>query len=265
MTQEASSAWTLKQLTPFGAVVQSGRVGADLHIVPVFDLRAWVEKHRVVVLRRFAPLAGAALPEFCQSLGQLLEWDFGAVNDLSIRDDAENYLYTNRAVPFHWDGAFIGRVPHYIFFHCDAAPPRGSGGETLFCDTERLLERAPSERSEMWKRIVITYSTEKIVHYGGTFTSPIIARHPTTGTRVLRYAEPVSDLNPVRLEIRGIAEDSRSEFIEDMHRRLNDDNVCYRHEWLDGDVVIADNHVLLHGRRAFDRDAARHIRRVNIL
>ena len=265
MTQEATSGWSLEQLTPFGAVVQSERVGSDLRTVPVSALRAWVDKHRVVVLRRFAPLAGAALPEFCQSLGQLLEWDFGTVNDLSIRDDAKNYLYTSHAVPFHWDGAFIGRVPHYIFFHCDAAPPRGSGGETLFCDTERLLELAPSERRKLWEQIVITYSTEKIVHYGGTFTSPIITRHPTTGTLVLRYAEPVSDLNPVQLEIRGIAEDSRSEFIEDMHRRLNDDIVCYRHEWLDGDVVIADNHALLHGRRAFDQNAARHIRRVNIL
>jgi alpha-ketoglutarate-dependent taurine dioxygenase len=265
MTQEATSEWSLEQLTPFGVVVQAERVGADLRIVPVSDLRAWLDKHRVVVLRRFAALAGTALPEFCERLGQLLEWDFGAVNDLSVRDDALNYLYTNRAVPFHWDGAFIGRAPHYIFFHCDAAPPRGSGGETLFCDTERLLERAPSERRELWERIVITYTTEKIVHYGGSFTSPIITRHPNTGGRVLRYAEPVSDLNPVQLEITGIPDGLREEFIEDMHRRLNDDNVCYRHEWLDGDVVIADNHVLLHGRRAFERDAARHIRRVNIL
>jgi alpha-ketoglutarate-dependent taurine dioxygenase len=50
-----------------------------------------------------------------------------------------------------------------------------------------------------------------------------------------------------------------------MHRRLNDESVCYRHQWLEGDVVIADNHVLLHGRRAFDKNAARRIRRINIL
>lgn len=265
MTPESPLEWDLEQLTPFGVIVQSGRPGVDLRIIPLPVLRGWVDEHRVVVLRRFAPLAGTALPGFCESLGQLLEWDFGAVNDLSIRDDARNYLYTNRAVPFHWDGAFIGRAPHYIFFHCDAAPARGSGGETLFCDTERVLERAPSELRECWEGIVITYTTEKIVHYGGSFTSPIITRHPTNGGRVLRYAEPVSDINPVRLEITGLAEGSRREFIEDMHRRLNDDSVCYRHQWLDGDVVIADNHVLLHGRRAFDQNSARHIRRVNIL
>lgn len=265
MTQETTSGLDLEQLTPFGMVVRARRSGTDLRTLPVSVLNGWVEEHRVVVLRRFAPLVERALPEFCERLGQLLEWDFGAVNDLSIRDDARNYLYTNRAVPFHWDGAFIGRAPRYIFFHCDAAPARGSGGETLFCDTKRLLERAPPERREIWEQTVITYTTEKIVHYGGSFSSPVITRHPSNGGRVLRYAEPVSDLNPVRLEITGIADGSREEFIEDMHRRLNDESVCYRHEWMDGDVVIADNHVLLHGRRAFDKNAARHIRRVNIL
>ena len=88
----------------------------------IFYLKEWVDAHRVVVLRGFAPLAGPALPEFCQSLGELLEWEFGAVNDLRIKSDTRNYLYTNREVPFHWDGAFIDRAPHYIFFHCDVAP-----------------------------------------------------------------------------------------------------------------------------------------------
>jgi len=37
------------------------------------------------------------------------------------------------------------------------------------------------------------------------------------------------------------------------------------HHWRTGDIVIADNHALLHGRRAFKQDAKRHLRRVNIL
>jgi len=81
----------------------------------------------------------------------------------------------------------------------------------------------------------------------------------------LRFAEPVVDLNPVQLEIKGLAGQAPVAFLEDMHTRLNDDDVCYRHEWRNGDVVIADNHVLLHGRRAFAENAERQIRRVNIL
>ena len=256
---------TLEQLKPFGLVVESQQQGTDLQAIPVTVLKRWVDEHRVVVLRSFAALAGTELPAFCLSLGEILEWDFGSVNDLRVQADAQNYLYTSREVPFHWDGAFVGRIPHYIFFHCDVAPAPGTGGETVFCDTVGLLERAPLERREIWEQTTITYTTEKIVHYGGSFTSPMIGRHPFSGERVLRFAEPVVDLNPVQLEIKGLAGQAPVAFLEDMHQRLNDDDVCYRHEWRNGDVVIADNHVLLHGRRAFMESAGRQIRRVNIL
>ena len=236
--------------------------GTDLSVVPTPLLKQWIDEHRFVVLKGFTPLDGVALPDFCRSLGELLEWEFGAVNQLRVDPETKNYLYTNREVPFHWDGAFLPRSPHYIFFHCDAAPDAQAGGETLFCDTVRLLAYAPVE---LWEQVEITYTTEKIVHYGGTFSSPLLASHPTLGFRVLRYAEPVEDLNPVQLNIEGISEEQQPAFIEDMHRRLNDDSCCFAYRWESGDVVIADNHALLHGRRAFANETARHIRRVNIL
>jgi alpha-ketoglutarate-dependent taurine dioxygenase len=128
-----------------------------------------------------------------------------------------------------------------------------------------VFERAAPDVRETWARIAITYSTEKVVHYGGTFTSPLLARHPLSGEPVLRFAEPVDDLNPVRLEIEGIAAEARADFLFDMRRRLRDPEVCYAHAWRDGDILIADNHTLLHGRRAFEESAPRHIRRVNVL
>ena len=259
------SEWSIEEPEPFGLIVQARQPGAELRSIPVPLLKQWVDDHRVVILRGFAALAGDELPAFCRRLGEILEWDFGAVNDLRVKPDARNYLYTNGAVPFHWDGAFVGRVPHYIFFHCDVAPPPGSGGETLFCDSSRLLALAPVEQRELWEKTTITYTTEKIVHYGGRFSSPMICTHPFTGEKVVRFAEPVTDLNPVQLEIRGIPEAEQVAFLNDMHERLHADEVCYRHQWQAGDVVIADNFVLLHGRNAFRQNAERSIRRVNIL
>lgn len=265
MTEESAASWTLETLTPFGVSVSSLQAKAALRAAHIPALKELIDLHRVIVLRGFATLPGTALPDFCEGFGELLEWEFGTVNDLRQRAQAQNYLFTNRAVPFHWDGAFAGRVPHYIFFQCELAPPQGSGGETLFCDTIRLLKLAPSWRREVWEQTVITYTTEKIVHYGGAFTSPVISRHPVSGENVLRYAEPVTDLNPVQLEIHGLAPDAEKDFLEDLHRRLNDERACYQHQWQNGDIVIADNYALLHGRHAFDEKAERHIRRVNIL
>jgi alpha-ketoglutarate-dependent taurine dioxygenase len=256
---------TVRPLSPFGVEITVPVPGSGLGSVDVPELRSRVAARRLAVLRGFAAPSDEEMLAFCRQLGEVLEWEFGSVNELQARPDASNYLYTNREVPFHWDGAFAGRVPHYIFFHCRAAPPAGSGGETTFCDTVRLLQRATPEQRERWRRVRITYSTEKVVHYGGTFTAALVARHPVSGAPVLRFAEPVEDLNPVRLETHGLPPEEQPAFLAEMHRLLNDPELCYAHDWRDGDVVLADNHALLHGRRAFRASAPRHLRRVNIL
>lgn len=265
MSGETKTFWTLEPLEPFGVLVTATREGASAGEVPARLFEEWVARGGVVVARGFAPLEGEALPSFGRRLGEVLGWDFGEVNELSVREGARNYLYTNHEVPFHWDGAFVGRVPRYIVFQCDAAPPAAAGGETLFCDTRRLLERAAPGVRASWARVSITYSTERVVHYGGTFNAPLLAAHPSGGEPVLRYAEPVDDLNPVRLEIEGIAAEAREAFLLDLRRRLRDPEVCYAHAWRDGDILVADNHALLHGRRAFRESAPRRIRRVNVL
>jgi alpha-ketoglutarate-dependent taurine dioxygenase len=211
------------------------------------SLHEQILRERVSIFRGFD---GDVL-DFARALGEILEWEFGAVNELTPHDDPRNYLYTSNEVPFHWDGAFA-RVPRYIVFHC--LEP-GRGGETLFCDTPRLIAAAHPDEISRWQKISITYSTEKLAHYGGRFTSPLIARHPQSGETILRYAEPVDDLNPVHLEVHGALDRAG------LARRLRD--FSYAHTWRAGDLVVADNHALLHGRRAFQ--GARHLRRVNVL
>ena len=256
--------WRLSPREPFGLTVAPGQGTPELGNIPVATLRDWVQQYRLVVLRGFVAPAGEALVEFGKTLGEVQEWEFGAINNLEARPDAKNYLYTNREVPFHWDGAFAGRIPGVIVFHCEQAPDAESGGETLFCDTVALLSAAAPDTKALWQGINITYSTDKLAHYGGSFTSPLLARHPQTETEVVRFAEPVHDLNPVRLEIRGIPPARHEEFLRDMHARLREPQLCATHTWQENDVVLADNHALLHGRNAFKAASARHLRRVNV-
>jgi alpha-ketoglutarate-dependent taurine dioxygenase len=263
MSRDEFHGSTPSSLAPFGVELTATPSTADPRLIPPDSFKRLVDENGVVVLRGFAPLLEDDFPDFCHRFGELQEWDFGVVNKLRVDAEAKNYLYTSGAVPFHWDGAFAGRIPHYIIFHCDMAPGRG-GGETLFCDTVRLLKTVPAKLLNQWRRVKITYTTEKVVHYGGTFTSPLIAPHPENGKEILRFAEPVLDLNPVRLKIDGLTDSSETAFLEDMHERLVDEAVCYAHTWRSGDVVIADNYVLLHGRRGFAQGAERQIRRVNV-
>jgi alpha-ketoglutarate-dependent taurine dioxygenase len=252
---------TYSQL-PFGIFIVSNeeRPLSDIDIETIHDL---VRTHKVVIFRGFAPLEGDALPNYCSKLGLLLEWEFGTVNELQINPQKNNYLYTKAAVPFHWDGAFVGKIPHYIIFHCTSCDANGSG-ETLFTDTTQLLAQLTTEEHELWQHISITYTTEKVVHYGGKFTSPLLARHPITGKEILRYAEPVVDINPISLSIQGIPSTEQNDFIQSMQKRLYSETVCYEHKWKEGDIVIADNHALLHGRRPLT-SSTRQLRRVNVL
>lgn len=252
-------------LKPFGIEVISHASGESLGSIPVPELKELIARHRFVVFRDFAPQTDEAMIEFCKTLGGIMEWEFGAVNELKVREKSANYLYTHSAVPFHWDGAFVQKIPQYIFFSCVEAPGQALGGETIFCDTPLLLSRLSQDQIDLWKKITITYKTEKIVHYGGVFTSPLIEAHPKTRELILRFAEPVLDLNPVELVIHHLPESEHEKFIEDVRKLLYSPDFCYAHQWKKGDIVIADNYTLLHGRNAFLNSAKRHLRRVNIL
>lgn len=260
-----SNAWTTRELEPFGLEVTATSASASTEHIETALLKNWIAKHRYVLLRGFAALSTEAMTRLADTLGKSLEWEFGAINELVAKPDAKNYIYTTGAVPFHWDGAFVGKIPHYILFSCEVAPPENSGGETIFCDGAKLLQEATAKQRVLWAATSVTYSTEKVVHYGGSFTSPMIARHPVSGEETLRFAEPVRDLNPVSLEIPGMSPQERDALIAEMTTLLRKPQYCVAHAWRAGDVLVADNHALLHGRNAFVHSGLRHIRRINIL
>ncbi len=258
--------FSVEPIAPFGVVVTAAPdPGVAPSSVDAAVLVRLALEHRVVVLRGFERPSGDALPAFARRFGELQLWDFGAVNELVVHDAPKNYLFTTGEVPFHWDGAFAGVVPALLVFCCEDAPEEGGGGETVFADATRILAAAPADRRALWSRAIVTYETEKVAHYGGRFTAPILGRHPGTGEETLRFAEPVDGLNPVSLTVEGIDDAERNDLIGDLGRRLRDRAFCYAHRWRRGDVVLADNHALLHGRRAFTDASRRHLRRVNVI
>ena len=251
------------ELEPFGLEVTLPE-GSEFEALEVAQLEAWLDAHRVVVIRGLRSMLKPELPKAARRLGPLQAWSFGSVHELAVDPGAENYLYTRREVPLHWDGAFAGRVPHHLVFHCLEAPGADAGGATTFVDTAAIWAAADAATRDRWRALRFTYSTERVAHYGGAFTQALVAQHPHTGETVLRYAEPVDDLNPVRVDAVGLSPLESAAMVTELRGALAMDGATYEHQWRAGDVVLADNHALLHGRRAFERDAPRHIRRVNV-
>jgi alpha-ketoglutarate-dependent taurine dioxygenase/4-hydroxybenzoate polyprenyltransferase len=252
----------LQPLSPFGLVLRLPAGTAWESLDPAL-IHALAAEHRVLVVRGLAPFDKPALPLAARRLGPLQRWSFGSVNELRPEPDTKNYLYTNRAVPLHWDGAFAGRIPRYLFFHCVSAP-EVAGGETVFVDSTRVWAKADEPTRDRWRSLTFSYETRRIVHYGGDFTSRVVDQHPYTHDTVMRFAEPVDDLNPVHVRAEGLSPLESAAMITELRAALAGPDAVLAHRWEAGDVVIADNHALLHGRRAFAGGEKRHIRRVNV-
>jgi alpha-ketoglutarate-dependent taurine dioxygenase len=258
-------------IDPFGMLVRpagDGTDGADVRSLPPEQLARWVDDARVLVLRGFAPLDRDEFVAFCRGWGEILTWDFGEVLDLVVHETPKNYLFTPGVVPYHWDGAFARAEPNYMIFQCVQAPEAGSGGQTVFCDTTKVCRRTDDARLEQWRRQPITYQTEKVEHYGGHVTQPLVSTHPKTGAARIRYAEPLAPedyLNPLFIDVEGVDEEGQERLVDELREVLYAPEVCYPHEWHDGDIVVADNFAVLHGRRPFTHESPRHLRRVHVL
>jgi alpha-ketoglutarate-dependent taurine dioxygenase len=258
----------LTQIEPFGLLARSPSPGRDIRSLPEATLRDLTIEHGLLVLRGFSPLSREELPPYCATWGPLYNWEFGAILDLIVHDPPTNYLFDNGNVPFHWDGAFRESLPSFQFFQCLQAPPRDTGGETQFCDTTRVLDEAPADLRALWESLTISYTTNKVAHYGGQIHVPMVSTHPGTGRPTLRVGLPndaeTSPLNPVHIQVEGMTPDQSDRFFEELREILYAPRYTYAHAWEDGDLAAADNHALIHGRRAFRTHSQRHLQRVHI-
>ncbi|CAJ1803292.1 TPA: TauD/TfdA dioxygenase family protein [Aeromonas hydrophila] len=255
---------------PFGLLIEPARNAQPVQSLAIEALRELARRHGVLILRGFE--SGFTDPErltrYGEGWGEIMMWPFGAVLDVKEHENATDHIFDSSYVPLHWDGMYKPTLPEFQLFHCVHAPAADEGGRTTFINTRQLLTELDGERLARWEQVHITYRIKQVVHYGGQVRSPLLVPHPVSGETVLRYNEPpregVRFLNQHALEIEGVAPGEQAAFLQDLHQRLYDPRYFYAHQWQGGDVVIADNLGLLHGREGFTARSARHIQRVHI-
>jgi len=252
-------------MNPFGMMLESNQ--SSLDEITADNFYSLLQEEKLIVFRNFHSYTKEQFLEYCQSFlgANLLQWSFGPVMEMKVTPDPKNYFFSYEQVPFHWDGAFY-QEPSYLVFQCVEAPPPACGGETLFCDTTKIWEDASENEKRLWQSIRLSYETEKVAHYGGKITNALVQKHPKTTETILRFAEEVeTQLNPVRLDIEGVSEEEKLNFLGAMKEKIYSPKYCYQHEWHPGDYLIADNFALIHARKAFKDQSARHLRRIQIL
>lgn len=261
--------FTVEPLTPFGVVIRPTKPGIELNAVPSAYWASLARQHQFVVLRGVdqTRLTAETMLAYAQGFGPLLEWPFGYVLDVRVEPNAKNYLFTRHRVEFHCDGVFARAEPQFLFFHCVEAPT--SGGESLLADTHRVWTNASPEQRSWLSTLRCRYRQDKTAHYGGDVVLDVVSTHPQTAVTVLRYAEPVAGPGgsaPQVLRPDGGADGDQTALLATyMAQALYQPEVCLTHPWQDGDLVLLDNHRLLHGRHAFGDSSGRHLRRIHVL
>ena len=258
------------RIHPFGLLLEPNQSGSDVRDLDVSLLRDLVQREQLIVLRGFRTFTTPEdLSEYSARWGEISVWPFGKVLELVEHNNPEDHIFDNNYVPLHWDGMYRPQVPEFQLFHCVQAPGVGQGGRTTFSNTILALNRAPASLRALWNKVTGSYQ-RKMEFYNSKTISPIIDSHPMRGFSVIRYNEPPSNgygpfLNPPILEFSGISSEELKEFHSSLQETLYSPDNFYAHEWHEGDIVVADNFSLLHGREGFETKAPRHLQRVHIL
>lgn len=260
----------ITHIKPFGILVEALHQNQNIYEIDIEHLREYFLTNQLIVIRGFKTFKNSdEFVDYSERWGEISLWPFGKVLELIERENPEDHIFDNNYIPLHWDGMYRPQVPEYQIFHCAKAPLKGQGGETTFSNTHLVLENTPQEIKKRWSEVKGTYK-RKMEFYESKTVAPIITTHPTRGFPVIRYNEPPDNrqeifLNPPELQFTGAENFDEDNFHQSLKQALYDSRHFYAHEWQIGDVVIADNFSLLHGRNKFISKSPRHLQRIHIL
>lgn len=256
-------------LSPLGLQLDPTQAQAAL-AGGVDRLRALVREHAVVILRGLGDTFPdpQALSRFASQWGAVMPWSFGDVLELDEQASPNDSVFAHDRLPLHWDGMYRDATPEFMMLYCRRAPAQNEGGRTFVVDTRRVLARADAATVQRWKQIDVTYFKGGQVHYSGAAHSPLVARHPRSGEDVLRLEGPFHADAPLLNEPlriwNGIAAADVAAFEQELVVQLRAEDCCLSHAWEAGDLMIADNFAVLHGREGFTSGSRRTLWRVQV-
>lgn len=258
------------KLKPFGVLFEPKSIKTKIMELDINLLKNHFREEQLLILRGFETFGNSEdLACYSELWGEISIWPFGKVLELIEQDNPDDHIFDSNYVPLHWDGMYRPQVPEYQIFHCVEAPLPGHGGRTTFSNTILALKAAPPELKQLWSQVTGHYQ-RKMEFYNSKTVSPIVTKHAQRDFSVIRYNEPPSSekghfVNPPHLEFSGVGVAELEIFHKSLTEALYAPNNFYAHEWQKGDVVIADNFSLLHGREGFTSKSPRHLQRVQVL
>ncbi len=202
------------------------------------------------------PAEPGALIDALAPVGQIVATNYGTLFDVRTVAQPENLAYSDQGLGLHTDNPYRDPVPGFQALHCLTSS--ATGGDSLFADGFALAEELRTADPEAFRLLTTTpvpfayrsadahlYAERPLIQLG--FRGEVTAVHYNNRSIAPLQLAP-SALEPFYRAYRRFAE------------RLREQRFQVKVHLDPGDLVVFDNHRVLHGRTAFTPGAqARHL------
>jgi gamma-butyrobetaine dioxygenase len=218
-----------------------------------------VRDYGICFVRNVPPQTGK-LESVAESLGPIMESHYGRVFDIVVTPDENQKSVANsryNLIP-HTDDPYQDIPPGIIFFHCLKANDDGSG-QSLFVDGFQIAEVLRREKPSAF---------DLLCHYEVSFhkqydeqidiqaSSPVISLDPRGNLRGVR----ISNLFAAPFELPEELVEPFYAAYKKLMQLYTAPKYLLKVALRPGDMVIFDNHRILHGRTEIGMQQQRHLR-----
>jgi alpha-ketoglutarate-dependent taurine dioxygenase len=196
-----------------------------------------------IALIRDIDLDKVALRRFCRSIGRPLE-PVALPPGLELQEVTEvtNARGVSQATNWHFDQSFMDEAPDWSVLYCPIGPMAAAPARvpTVFCDCVSLLKYLSDDFVDILRRLEAehrAYYPSEGVEAGDAIAS---ARHPA----ILKLSDGVEALflAPATASgFVGLSERESRALLALLYPMLNWPEVCVRHDWQYGDLLVWQN------------------------
>jgi taurine dioxygenase len=256
----------IQDITPeFGCIVE----GVDLRAITNDEVTRFQSAltYRGVVVCRDQTMSPEDLVDFARRFGPV---EYGVRGEFQLPTNADVYVISNivengkplgnpnDGFAWHTDLSFLEHPTAFTFLYAIETPPEGASTE--FASAAVSYDRLDDEEKRRYSRLPVRHSyemlhatrknarplTEDELRAMPDVVHPLVRTHPATGRKAL-YLGPNTSL-PV-----GMEPEAGAALIQSLMDRTTQPEQVYAHAWRPGDLVVWDNHTMVHRATEYDR------------
>ncbi|XP_033636692.1 gamma-butyrobetaine dioxygenase-like [Asterias rubens] len=215
------------------------------------------------------PTKTKQIPVLAKRVGPMVDTSFGMIQPLRQGGYQEENLeterslsYTNKGLQLHTDMSCLSEPPAMAFFHCIKASD-DDGGYSQFSDGFKAADFLRQKDPEAFQMLCTNQQVFRLVgeepHVGGfdhhAYHTPIKLDHEGQ-LKSICYSTHAR-LPSMRMAVNKV--EAMYSALQKFHNFINSPENVFNVKLKSGEMMVVNNHRVLHGRTAFDVTSERHL------